>query len=568
MSKKIKALIIGFSLFFVTACSGGTESSDSGAATTNTSEIVSLSEDVPPGLDSDGPSASIPVTQMAIGNIMEPLVYYKDGGANDTGVGLFDFNEFEGRLAESFSYDEATLTWTFKLRQGVVGCNDETFNADDVLYTFARAKSVSGSAPIGWFLSNVADIANFTAGVFDADAAVATAAKELGDEVTKVDDYTVTIKQAKPNKLLLPVLTIFGLNIFDKEGMEANATAEDPWAHEYSNSTNLPSFGAYCIDSWVKNDSMTLVANENYYAGAPSIKKVVWRKVPTSANRLAAVQTGQAQIVDKLTPSEFASLGGVEGVAVSAVTGNQNLFVHMNFKTKPFDNVLVRRAISSAIDYDKIIANGYFGKAQKWDSHMPSTYPGYKKADSPYTYDPDAAKALLAEAGYVDDGSLKLSYITELESTLGPIATQIRADLAAVGINIELDPIPQSQFGDRALVKRDLPFALNDNEKPIAVDSGYATLLFFVSAANGSLNNMVNYESKNVDDLYVALKNEADNTKRDALLAQVQETLMTDVTWIPVVEYQSQWAHSDKLSGIKWHPDNGIRFKDLSVASN
>lgn len=568
MSKKIKALIIGFSLFFVTACSGGTESSDSGPATTNTSEIVSLSEDVPPGLDSDGPSASIPVTQMAIGNIMEPLVYYKDGGANDRGVGLFDFNEFEGRLAESFAYDEATLTWTFKLRQGVVGCNGETFNADDVLYTFARAKSVSGSAPIGWFLSNVADIANFTAGVFDADAAVATAAKELGDEVTKVDDYTVTIKQAKPNKLLLPVLTIFGLNIFDKEGMEANATAEDPWAHEYSNNTNLPSFGAYCVDSWVKNDSITLVANENYYAGAPSIKKVVWRKVPTSANRLAAVQTGQAQIVDKLTPSEFASLGGVEGVAVSAVTGNQNLFVHMNFKTKPFDNVLVRRAISSAIDYDKIIANGYFGKAQKWNSHMPSTYPGYKKADSPYTYDPDAAKALLAEAGYVDDGSLKLSYITELESTLGPIATQIRADLAAVGINIELDPIPQSQFGDRALVKRDLPFALNDNEKPIAVDSGYATLLFFVSAANGSLNNMVNYESKNVDDLYVALKNEADNTKRDALLAQVQETLMTDVTWIPVVEYQSQWAHSDKLSGIKWHPDNGIRFKDLSVASN
>ncbi len=566
MSKKLKALIIGFSLFFVTACSGGAESSGSGAI--STSEIVALSEDVPPGLDSDGPSASIPVTQMAIGNIMEPLVYYKDGAANATGVGLFDFNEFEGRLAESFTYDEATLTWTFKLRQGVVGCNDETFNADDVLYTFARAKSVSGSAPIGWFLSNVADIANFTAGVFDADAAVATAAKELGDEVTKVDDYTVTIKQAKPNKLLLPVLTIFGLNIFDKEGMEANATPEDPWAHEYSNNTNLPSFGAYCIDNWVKSDSMTLVANENYYAGAPSIKKVVWRKVPTSANRLAAVQTGQAQIVDKLTPSEFASLDGVEGVSVSAVTGNQNLFVHMNFLTKPFDNVLVRRAIASAIDYDKIIANGYFGKAQKWDSHMPSTYPGYKKADSPYTYDPEAAKALLAEAGYVDDGSLKLTYITELESTLGPIATQIRADLAAVGINIELDPIPQSQFGDRALVKRDLPFALNDNEKPIAVDSGYATLLFFVSAANGSLNNMVNYESTTVDDLYVQLKNEGDNTKRDALLAQVQETLMTDVTWVPVVEYQTQWAHSDKLSGIKWHPDNGIRFKDLSVASN
>jgi peptide/nickel transport system substrate-binding protein len=191
---------------------------------------------------------------------MEPLVYYKDGSTNETGVGLFDFQNFEGRLAESFTYDEATLTWTFKLRQGVEGCNGETFNADDVLYTFARAKSVSGSAPIGWFLSNVADIAGFTGGVFDADATKAAAAKELGDEVTKVDDYTVTIKQAAPNKLFLPVLTIFGLNIFDKEAMEANSTAEDPWSHEYSNSTNLPSFGPYCVSDWVKNDSMTLTS--------------------------------------------------------------------------------------------------------------------------------------------------------------------------------------------------------------------------------------------------------------------------------------------------------------------
>jgi peptide/nickel transport system substrate-binding protein len=76
---------------------------------------------------------------------------------------------------------------------------------------------------------------------------------------------------------------------------------------------------------------------------------------------------------------------------------------------------------------------------------------------------------------------------------------------------------------------------------------------------------MVNYESTTVDDLYVKLKNEADNTKRDAMLAEVQEQLMTDVTWVPVVEYQTQWAHSDKLSGIKWHPDNGVRFADLTL---
>ena len=69
-----------------------------------------------------------------------------------------------------------------KLRKGVKGCNGATFNADDVVYTFARAKSVSGAAPIGWFLSNVGSIAGFTPDVFGKDPK----AKELGDEVKKI----------------------------------------------------------------------------------------------------------------------------------------------------------------------------------------------------------------------------------------------------------------------------------------------------------------------------------------------------------------------------------------------
>ena len=74
---------------------------------------------------------------------------------NDEGVIVHDFTQFEGLLAESWSFDEATLTWTFNLRRGVKGCNGATFDADDVMYTLARAKSVSGAAPIGWFLSSV-----------------------------------------------------------------------------------------------------------------------------------------------------------------------------------------------------------------------------------------------------------------------------------------------------------------------------------------------------------------------------------------------------------------------------
>ena len=567
MKRKLAATGAAALALAVAACGGS--SGGGGNTGALASSMTYLGIDVPAGLDPDGPSASIPATQQGIANLMEPLVYYKSGSANESGVGQlqfgYDLDKFEGRLAESVTFDEATLTWTFKLRQGVKGCGGSTFNADDVLYTFARAKSVSGAAPIGWFLSNVANIGGFTADVFSPDAAVAAKAKELGDWITKTDDYTVVIKQDAPNKLFLPVLTIFGLTIYDKETMEANSTPEDPWSHEYANNTNAPSFGPYCIKSWTKNSEMVLSANADYYRGAPKVAEVVWRKVPQSANRLASVSTGAAQLTDNLTPKEFASVEGNSAVKSWRSVGNLNLFLGMNFATPPFDNPRVRQAFAYAMNYDKIIADGYFGRAVKWDGQVPMTYPGYSKAPTQYGYDPEKAKALLAESGWVDDGSLKLTYVSEAESTLGPIVTQMKADLAAIGVNVQLDPIPQTQFGDRALVKKDLPLFVNDNEKPIGVDAGYATLLFFVSSANGGLNNMVNYNSAVVDELWAEAKNEGDVAKRNEILAQVQEQLQKDVAWAPIVQFDNQWLSTPKLSGLVWHPDNAVRFVDLTV---
>jgi peptide/nickel transport system substrate-binding protein len=568
---KRKTMVAGATVVALTvaACTGGGSGGDStnGGGGTPASNLTYLGIDVPAGLDPDGPSASIPATQQGIANLMEPLIYYKAAGPNESGVTLLDYgydiDRFEGKLAESVTFDEDTLSWTFKLREGVKGCDGATFDADDVLYTFARAKSVSGAAPIGWFLSNVANIGGFTPDVFGDDPT----AKELGDWITAPDPYTVIIKQDAPNKLFLPVLTIFGLYIYDKETMEANATPEDPWSHEYANNVNAPSFSPYCIKSWEKNSEMVLEANPDYYGGAPAISEVVWRKVPQSANRLASVSTGAAQLTDNLTPREFASVEGNDAIKAWRATGNLNLFLGMNFDTPPFDNLQVRQAFAHAFNYDKIIQDGYFGRAVKWDGQIPMSYPGYAKVEPQYGYDVEKAKQLLAESGWNQTESLKLTYVSEQESVLGPIVTQMKADLAAIGVDVELDPIPQTQFGDRALVKKDLPFFVNDNEKPIGVDAGYATLLFFVSSAAGGLNNMVNYNSQTVDDLWAQAKTEASVEKRDALLKQVQEELQKDVAWAPVVQFDNQWLSAPGLSGIVLHPDNSVHFADLALTN-
>lgn len=530
-------------------------------------DVLILAEDVPAGLNYDGPAAAIPSSQQGMVTLLEPLVGYADGDTAD-GVVLPDFSNFEGRLAESWDYDEATLTWTFNLRQGVTGCGEATFNADDVMYTFERAKSVSGAAPIGWFLSNVASIDGFGVEVFGDDPA----AKELGDSIVRVDDYTVQIRQGEPNALLLPVLTIFGLLIFDKETMEANATEADPWSHDYVNNTNAPGFGGYCLESWAKNEQITYSAFNDYYRGAPEAQRVSVRRVPQSSNRLVVLRSGQADLVTGLTPREFESISDVDGLSVAGVTGNENLFVHMNFDVEPFDNIALREAISYAIPYEQIIATGYFGQATQWNGIVPSSYPGYQDVTS-FSYDPDRARELLAQAGYPEGAGLEafgeafaLSYVAEKESTLGPIVNVIQTALRDVGIPATLDPIPQTQYGDRQLVRRDLPFAINDQEKPIGVDAGYAIQLFFASPENGGLNNMVNYRNEDLDAMWAQARIDPDQASRDATLATIQQIAASDVAWLPIVEYRTQWAFSDRLGGLKWYPDNSIRYTDLSVS--
>ncbi len=531
-------------------------------------DILILAEDVPAGLNYDGPAAAIPTSQQGMVTLLEGLVGYADGATNESGVVVPDFNSFEGRLAESWTFDEATLTWTFKLREGVKGCNGATFNADDVIYTFQRAKSVSGAAPIGWFLSNVGSIKGFGVEVFGEDPA----AKELGDGVVKIDDYTVEIRQSEPNALFLPVLTIFGLLMFDKETMEANATEADPWSHDYTNNVNAPGFGAYCLSSWTKDEEISYTANPDYYRGAPDVQNVSVRRVPQSSNRLVVLQSGQADLVTGLTPREFDSLRGQDGLTVATVAGNQNTFLHMNFDVPPFDNVKLRQAIAHAIPFDQIIANGYFGQATQWMGFVPSSYPGFA-ATANYTYDPEMAKALLAEAGYPNGegldafpGAFALSYVSEKESTLGPIVNIIQSSLREIGIPATLDPLPQTQYGDRQLVKRDLPFAINDQEKPIGVDAGYASQLFFVSPENGGLNNMVNYRNPDFDAAWAGARVDPNPETRTATLAAMQQMLADDVTWLPIVEVASQWAFKSNISGLKWYPDGSIRYVDLQVA--
>jgi peptide/nickel transport system substrate-binding protein len=532
------------------------------------SQLLFLAEDVPASLNYDGPAASIGTTQTGFINLMEPMVYYPYAGMSPDGVRLLDFTKYEGRLIESWSYDAPSLTWTMKLRRGAKSCAGNEFTADDVLYTFARAKSVSGKAPVGWFLSNVGGIKGFTRDVFrDPEA------KKLGDEVRKIDDYTVAITQGAPNSFLLMALTIYGLAPFDSKEMKARAKPDDPWSHDYVNTENVPSFGPYCLERWVKDDEFVFKANPNYYRGKPAIDRVVMKKVPQSANRVVTLRSNRAHLTQRLTAKEFASLQNAAGVKVVGVYGNETLFLAPNWKVAPFDNVKLRQAMAYAINYDQAADIGYAGAAKRWEGHIPTSFPGYAKPAQQYAYDPARAKALLAEAGYPDGKGLeafadqfKLAYTAERESYLGPIAAVIQTSLKAVGFPVVLDPLPQTQMGDRRLVKKDLPLSISDTDKASAISGAYQTMVFYISNQAGAIINTSNYANPEVDGLFAKIKAETDTSKQNEMLKTVQDILQKDLAIVPMLETKTQYAATAKLSGITWHADNSLRFQDLTLA--
>jgi len=534
--------------------------------------LLFLAEDVPSGLDIDGPSIAIPTTQLGMVQLLEPLISYENAAQpKEDGVNVPDFSKPVGRLLESWSYDPAKITWTLKLRKGVKSCAGNEFTADDIMYTYARALNVGGAVPNSWFLLNMAGVKGFTADVFSADKDVAAKAKVLGDGVRKIDDYTVEVEQVEPNPLFLVNIAVtISQGILDSKEMKAHATESDPYSYDYANNVNLPSFGPYCIENWVKNSEIRFKANPNYYRGKAPIDVAIIKKVPQGGNRISILRAGQAQLIQGMTPNQYDSIRAMPGLKSSGYVGNEGLFMVMNFKTPPFDNIKLRQAIAYAVPYDRVIKTGYGGQAKQWESVVPSTYPSFVKNDPPYSYDPAKAKALLAEAGYPDGKGLeafadqfKLTYVSEKETTLGPVVNQIRSALTELGIPVTLDPIPQAQYGDRQIVKKDLAFAVNDQEKPIGVDTGYAMQLFFVSKAAGGINNMMNYDNPELDKMWASARVEPDKAKRDATLAEMQKILMRDVAWLPVVEFKTQWAHSEKLKGLTWNPGNSLLIYEL-----
>ena len=491
----------------------------------------------PESLDQEYPPTE--ATHEARRNIYERLLAYgmKTGPG---GVSLEDFGKIDGRLAESYDLAPDKTSITFHLRHGVKSSAGNPLTADDVMWTFQRGWNLK--ATFHWYMTQVLKIT---------DPAKA---------FQKIDEYTVRVSLPQPSPLLDRLWVNNDLGILDATEMKKHVTADDPWGSRWL-ATHSASFGPYSVAQFSPGQSVLYAANPNYYRGAPHLTRIVFREMPSSSNRTAALEAGSVDVAEWLQPRELNLLGNAPGVHVWTVFGNYIQRVEMNNTIKPFDDPRVRQAMNYLVPRDEIMKSVFFNTARPTQSPISEIYPGFTPAYFHYTDDVAKAKSLLAAAGYPNGFKTKVGYRTgdEIEEELAVI---LKSSFARAGVDVELDKLPASTLVER-YTKNQIPMYFF-RDMAIVPDAAYVANLWLNSA---SLIDYSRFKNSEVDGLINQALTSTDQAKRLAEMTRVQQIVMDEAPWVFLFNPGYQLATRTNVHGYSWYTPNGNTWYDFTKSA-
>jgi peptide/nickel transport system substrate-binding protein len=468
-------------------------------------------------------------------NIYERLLAY-EMTTNKDGVRVEDFDKLTGALAESWDVSPDSKSITFHLRQTKAG-NGDAFTADDVMWTFDRGWHLK--ATFYWYMTQVLKITDPSAAFH------------------KLDDHTVQVTVPNPSPLIARLWVNNDLGIIDSTEAKKHLTEEDPWGARWM-STHSCSFAPYDILTYTNGQQVVYAANENYFRGPPKLKRIVFREMPTSSNRVASLQAGAVEVAEWLLPRELSLLQNAPGVKVWKVYGNYIHRIEMTNAQAPFNDVRVRQAVNYLVPRDDIAKSVYYGTARPTHSPVSEIYPAFTDSDFPYTYDVEKAKKLLAEAGMPNGFKTQLGYRTgeELEEQ---IAVILKTSLAKAGIDLELEKMPSSALVSK-YTKGEVPMWFY-RDMAIVPDAAYVTNLWMNSA---SMGNYARYKNPEVDQLINNALTSSDEPKRVADMQRAQHISVDEAPWVFLFNPGYQLATRTDVQGFSWYTPNGNAWYDFS----
>lgn len=299
-----------------------------------------------------------------------------------------DINKLVPGVAESVDVSEDGKTFTFKIRAGQTFASGNPVTAGDAAWSLQRVIKLEKTpvfllSQLGWTKDNIDQMV--------------TAPDDSTLKVTITADFAPTLVYALLGSVVGSVVDM-------KTAMEHEADGDlgNAWLK-----TNSAGSGAYIIKSWKANDSVVLEANPNYRGGPAKLKRVFIRHIPEASAQRLALEKGDVDIAENLTPDQVTAIGDNKDIKVTTVPQALLYYIGLNLKTKELQDPKVRQALRYLVDYDGM-ANSFLKGAEQvhqsfWASGFWAAYD-----ENPYNLDPAKAKELLTAAGYPDGFSIDL----------------------------------------------------------------------------------------------------------------------------------------------------------------
>lgn len=515
MNRRTKrlSLLIAFGLM-ATACGSSAGGSGSGASSgaANTL-IIGMTAAQLPGLDAGTFESEGWEGERFVGfQLYDGLTRY-DLNQDATGPTV------QPDLAESWTASPDATTWTFKLRAGVTFHDGTPWNADAAVFGFDRLLNADSQ----YYSVENAGLLSYYSG------AIAS--------YRKVDEMTLEITTKGPYSMLpndLPFLVF------------PSPTAVKAAGDKFKE--NPVGTGPFKYSKLIQGGSVEFVANTAYWDGAPTLDKVILRPIPEATARVAALRSGEVNWIEFPAPDDAKTLAG-EGYQV-LTQPYSHIWPWVFDTTKgPLADPNVRLALNLAIDRDGMandILSGYGTPALQY---VPKPDAPYRAAADTLKYDPAQAKQLLADAGYPDGFSMKVVFPTSGSGNMvpTPMNEKLQADLAQVGVKVELQPVEWS-----VLLTDWYAGKITDGADAVNVSLGFdPPLSWALYFASDSSFNVGKYNNPKFDELWAKVKAELDPAKRNDLIAQINaEVLMKDQPWLVVVSDLNPRALASNVKGF------------------